>query len=694
MVKVLTLLSLLFVSFHSIGQNKYSVTSLKTGIDGPTYSPAYLNGELVVCATQKDRLAITVIDSTGNEPSDLYVFNPKSPESIERFSSVFRTNYHDGPVSFNSKGNALVISKNLLDGIHPAKLKATRSTLGLFSSEKGAVDWSEPEAFQFNSEAYNCTHPTLSPNGDSLIFTSDMPGGFGGYDLYLSTKTEGKWSKPVNLGPMVNSSFQEVYPSIIGEKLCFSSNRTGSKGLDIYVAGKLGLYQAQRMNDPINSDQDDFGIISNNDLKSGYLSSNRAGEDALWTFEFLHPIFDDCDTMIVNNYCYHFAEEKALSIDEIPSLIYQWDMNGVKRYGVEFDYCFPGPGAYEISLDIYDTVVDQLYANQDYFFLELEPEFQPYISGPDIILSNQLCSFYSSESYLPGVTIEAYYWFVDDSLCGIGPDFNWTFDTLGEYSVRLGITGTQEGKAFKDCSQKTIRCSDKVLDTPALSALPITQLQKDDSKILKRERSTALSSSSDVKFTIEIARTEKELNILEDLPPLITSKYFVHTRLNKEDSTYSYGIGEYNELTEAYDTWREILTLKNDATLHSFAEETEDYIPINHFFELDSILFETNKSEINAQFYSSLNFLLLAMRKDDALHLIIEAHTDNVGSDRDNQKLSEDRANALKDFLIENGIETERVVAIGSGENKPIANNDSKEGRKRNRRVAFKLYFK
>jgi outer membrane protein OmpA-like peptidoglycan-associated protein len=691
-VKVLANILFLLAPFLLIGQNEYAVARVTTGINGTTYSPAFLMDQLVVCGTRKDRIAITVIDSTGNEPSDLYIIDPNSPQNFNRFSSVFRTNYHDGPLSFNAEGNALVISKNMSNEMHPAKLKSRRSTLGLFSSVKGTVDWTNPVSLPFNSEKYNCTHPSLSLDGNTLIFTSDMPGGFGGYDLYISKKTEGNWSKPINLGPSVNSSAQEVFPTIIGEQLCFSSNRTGSNGLDIYTSSNLGLDEAQRLPAPINSLQDDFGIISNNDFKSGYFSSNRDGEDALWTFEFLHPTFIDCDTMVVNNYCYHLAEENALTLDEIPSLIYQWDINGKKIRSVEFDYCFSGPGDYEISIDIFDTLVDQLYANQDYYLLTLEPEFQPYITGSDTILANQPFTLSSANSYLPGVTIESYYWFVDDSLCGLDSNFTWTFNRIGEHSVRLGITGTFEGAPFQDCSQKTMRCADELLDSPPLPTLPAFISLANDSQIVEETHGIEMVDSSIVLFSVEIARTEKELSIADDLPTEITSKYVIHSRFDTNDSTYSYGVGEYDEITDAYDTWREIVTYGQDATVRSFVQETVYDIPINQVFELDNILFESNKSVINEQFYPNLDRLFSILSEVDKLHLTIEAHTDNIGSTSNNQKLSVDRANAILNYLVDSGIKRERIHAAGYGEDRPIASNDSEEGREKNRRVAFKFY--
>jgi len=114
-----------------------------------------------------------------------------------------------------------------------------------------------------------------------LYFSSDRPGGFGGTDIYVSKWTNGKWSEPANLGKDVNSKGNELFP-FVDEKgnLYFSSDgRAGLGGLDIFYAqlsadGQQG-HVVRNLGEPLNSPQDDFGIVTDGERAAGYFSSNR-----------------------------------------------------------------------------------------------------------------------------------------------------------------------------------------------------------------------------------------------------------------------------------------------------------------------------------------------------------------------------------------------------------------------------------
>ena len=107
-----------------------------------------------------------------------------------------------------------------------------------------------------------------------------------------------------------------------------------------------------------------------------------------------------------------------------------------------------------------------------------------------------------------------------------------------------------------------------------------------------------------------------------------------------------------------------------------------------------TILFESNKSEIKDEFKPDLDRIIGWMTQVEALQLVIYAHTDNVGNQRKNKDLSQDRAMAIVAYFIANGIDESRLQAIGYGEERPIASNDTLEGRSQNRRVEFELKMK
>ena len=134
-------------------------------------------------------------------------------------------------------------------------------------------------------------HPALSADGKTLVFASDMEGGFGGMDLYISRFENGNWTKPENLGTEINTPFNEVFPaySPAGNLYFSTSGHKGLGGLDVYVTRfENGAWQnPQNMLAPINSSYDDFGISFDREERRGFFSSNRKegiGKDDIFAF--------------------------------------------------------------------------------------------------------------------------------------------------------------------------------------------------------------------------------------------------------------------------------------------------------------------------------------------------------------------------------------------------------------------------
>lgn len=209
-------------------------------------------------------------------------------DGIDKFEEVagrLNTMYHDGPVTINAQENLAMISRvdNQMGG------KKFVNRMKLYEGEYDGGKWKNFKAFPYNSNKYSVGHAHYADSGNTIYFASDMPGGFGGFDLYVSRREDGRWSDPENLGAVINTKKNEVFPFILGNDLYFSSNGFPGYGeLDILVSTFTGEdWQApQNLKSPINSNRDDFGIYFVNDTM-GYYSSNReggSGKDDIYKF--------------------------------------------------------------------------------------------------------------------------------------------------------------------------------------------------------------------------------------------------------------------------------------------------------------------------------------------------------------------------------------------------------------------------
>lgn len=198
--------------------------------------------------------------------------------------------FYEGTPFLSSDGKKLFFTSNATETVKYNTKKAGKSgistsglnVLHMYEAENINGSWVNVKELSLNSNEYSCAFPSLSSDGNTLYFASDMPGGFGGFDLYSSTKTnDGNWSQPKNLGTSVNTDRDEFYPIVCDGKLYFSSRGLpGFGGSDIYVAElKNGIpSNANNMGKPFNSSKDDFAFSIHPGAKDGYFSSNRDGE--------------------------------------------------------------------------------------------------------------------------------------------------------------------------------------------------------------------------------------------------------------------------------------------------------------------------------------------------------------------------------------------------------------------------------
>jgi len=246
---------------------------------------------------------------------DIYELTQNDDGSFQTAALVenkVNTKYHEGVASFSPDGNTMYFSRESFfekeyekDSISKVKF----SLLHLFQAKKSDGQWGDVQGFALNSKNYSVKNPSVSSDGNTLYFASDMPGGYGLFDIYKATiNSDGSLGEPVNLGQKVNTQGQEMFPfSSNNGTLYFSSNgHLGLGNLDVFYTKEIdGKFAPIRnVGIPINSSADDFAFSLNEDTEEGYVSSNRdggKGSDDIYAIKKLQPLCDVLVTGTVTN---------------------------------------------------------------------------------------------------------------------------------------------------------------------------------------------------------------------------------------------------------------------------------------------------------------------------------------------------------------------------------------------------------
>ena len=222
---------------------------------------------------------------------DLYTATLNSKDELTEvtpMSEAINTSSHESNATFSRDGKTMYFNRT-----NPNRIKiedAEIANIDIFKAELIDGVWQNVTALPFNSDVYSTEHPTLSKDGKTLYFASDMPGGFGSFDIYkVSVNTDGTYGQPENLGNKVNTSQREQFPYISKlNTLYFASNgHEGFGNLDVYRSELVNNNFSAPVNlgEQINSNLDDFGFTINEQKNKGYFSSNRTKEDKLYTFK-------------------------------------------------------------------------------------------------------------------------------------------------------------------------------------------------------------------------------------------------------------------------------------------------------------------------------------------------------------------------------------------------------------------------
>ncbi|HPJ60866.1 MAG TPA: PKD domain-containing protein [Bacteroidales bacterium] len=708
-LSILLFLFFLFQQYLTGQQPTYTVKKAAFSSDEyDEYSPVYYKNGIVFTSNRSSGSFVDYSSATGKTTFDIMYVDTTAKVTWRKakvFSKYLKTPFNEGPVTFTRTGDTVYYSRNMQVEGNVSDLSSVRNKLGIFSAVWDGKKWTNIREFRYNSEWYNISTPCLSPDGRRIYYASDRPGGQGGSDLYYSQLSNGFWGEPVNLGPVVNTSGNESYPFMneAGELFFSSDGHPTMGGKDIFVTRltSAGWHKPVRMEPPVNSTFDDFGIVTDALISEGYISSNR--EVTVDIYKFNSPFFSYLFTVpqVENQYCLVMSDDREMEVDTL-RLEYVWDFGGNKKIaGSTAEHCYDGPGRYIINLDIVDIRTGNIFMRKLGYDIDLADIEQPVINSPFVAMTEQRLEIDGLRSYCPAYEIAGYFWDMGDGTRMTGEKVNHSYTKSGEYEIRLGLkvrnrsTGLYERRSSsaRIWVFQTEKDRDAFLAGSMLKKNVYQEPEKATNVMIRDHYSASSEVEKEAMFNVVIMSSREKLSLSNNLFRNVPAKYRVNEFFNAEAGMHEYVIDQQMKLMECYPAWNEMLTQGyREAQVRPWvlaepAEKELYQIRKNYSLLTDSHFDISNRLTTSA--YVMLDQVVMLMNKYPLVKLEVGVHTDNQGRAVNNQTVSQLRAQVIVNYLVNRGINSARLTPAGYGQTRPVAANTYPTERRLNRRIEF-----
>ncbi|MCB0525445.1 MAG: SPOR domain-containing protein [Lewinellaceae bacterium] len=277
-----------YCEYASLNIKKETVWQVKNEALNTAYAdfcPSFLGSRVVYSSSRTDITSKTKSSVSPSGSQNYLLISQRDPRSdlLQKpilLRSELQNGRNEGPASFSANGRRVAFCRNnFINGTRQIAESGINMSLYVGDVDENG-QWKNIKPFPYNGSNYATGFPSLSPDGNTLIFASTQPGGLGGWDIYVSNFNNGTWSAPRNLGSPLNTPGNEVTPYFDGTSLYFSSDwHNGFGGLDVFRAelGAEAVSNVYHLGTGVNSERDDYGFIYNSTDNVGYLTSTRSG---------------------------------------------------------------------------------------------------------------------------------------------------------------------------------------------------------------------------------------------------------------------------------------------------------------------------------------------------------------------------------------------------------------------------------
>lgn len=333
----------------NLNEDCYAVFKLPLNTKNESdFAPSYYSNGIVFASTRtrSDIVGRKHLWTNRNYTSLYYASYNDGYKKTEKFAKNLSGKYNFGPATFHLQSKTMYYSVNnqkrkSIDGYKNLMINSAKFDLN-------KEEWVKNNLFQYNGEEYACTHPCLNAKATKLYFSSDMPNGLGGMDIYVCEWIDSMWSTPRNLGPSVNTPNDEVFPFIWNDSILYfaSNGRGGLGGLDLFSYELNSTKKAENLGSPFNSFADDFAYIREARADNGYFSSSRGNygiNDDIYSFKKVKNKSLNVQVKVIderNDSIIALAQIKVSSINVSPNVEISLKNMETTRLDLNFNYNF------------------------------------------------------------------------------------------------------------------------------------------------------------------------------------------------------------------------------------------------------------------------------------------------------------------------------------------------------------------
>jgi outer membrane protein OmpA-like peptidoglycan-associated protein/Tol biopolymer transport system component len=628
-------------------------------------------------------------------------------ENISILKNKVNTRFHEGPLCFSPDGKFVYYTRNNISKVKNRKDKKGIQNLQLFRAIIDSMGhWVNEEILPFNSKDYSVGHPSITSDGKILYFVSNMPGGFGGADLYkVPISEKGILGKIENLGSDFNTEGQEMFPWVNHRgELFFSSNgHIGLGGLDVFLMTldrKGTFYKLQNVGIPVNSQNDDFAFTMNKNNLTGYFSSNRIGgkgDDDIYSYTLTKPlpkqlivegIISDEKTGEI------FADKNVEIINSKGEVIgsAMTDSSGAYAFNIDpdMDYIISVKNIDYYSDNQHDITTNNLKPNNEILNADialLKKEIFAmgivYMDTSSEIIIGATVSLLNAQGEIIASTLT-------DSLGA----YSFKIEHNSDYSISVSEKDNYLGNKIVLTSKKLdpniTKVNGNVSVIPKLN-LSLYCLVKDSKSLLPLEG---------VSITLTINET-KEIFISELTSSLGAIEKEILDKKLYDTLSYSVQLEKQGYLTKKLTFNYEIIKLGR-IDLEELLDLSMDKVSLDldlaSVIQINPIYFDLRKFDIRPDAAIELDKIVKVMNDNPKIQIELGSHTDCRGTIALNNKLSDNRAKSSVQYIQKRITNPKRIFGKGYGESQlkvncpcegEIKSSCSDDEHQQNRRTEF-----